>query len=290
MGVTTGNARPFWGNGHYYVFTKESASWEDSRSRSNVYLDKLDTYGYLATVTSADENSFITNYSYNGSKTPNSGFLSGTDYQGYSPASEGTWTWQSGPEQGKIFRSNGTNQMYANWNSGEPNNKSNEDFLQLLTSGYWNDEDADNVGGYVTEWGRAGAEFTAGFADLNTSDTANGYENGTPPKMTINFSHFVSNDYVDIRNSTPLIDIPITFGGTAVLGTDYTMSVSGGNSFISGGRLYVSNASSVVLTFNPINNRHLAPSQQVCRAMAAKTSTRSTNPAARCGCSTMSRS
>lgn len=254
MGVTTGNARPFWGNGHYYVFTKESASWEDSRSRSNVYLDKLDTYGYLATVTSADENSFITNYSYNGSKTPNSGFLSGTDYQGYSPASEGTWTWQSGPEQGKIFRSNGTNQMYANWNSGEPNNKSNQDFLQLYTSGYWDDVDPDNVGGYVTEWGRTGAEFTAGFADLNTSDTANGYENGTPPKMTINFSHFVSNDYVDIRNSTPLIDIPITFGGTAVLGTDYTMSVSGGNSFISGGRLYVSNASSVVLTFNPINN------------------------------------
>ena len=63
MGVTTGNARPFWGNGHYYVFTKEGADWSDGDSRSNVYLDKLDANGYLATVTSADENSFITNYS-----------------------------------------------------------------------------------------------------------------------------------------------------------------------------------------------------------------------------------
>jgi hypothetical protein len=254
MGVTTGNARPFWGNGHYYVFTKESAGWDDGISRSSLYLDKLDTYGYLATVTSADENNFIVNYSYNGSKIPNNGFLGGTDYQGYSPASEGNWIWQTGPEQGQIFRSNGTNQMYANWNGGEPNNRGNQDFLQLYSSGYWDDVDPGSVGGYVTEWGRAGAEFIAGFADLNTSGTANGYENGTGPKMTINFDVFVPSDYVNYPGNTPLIDIPISFGGTAILNTDYTVSVSGGNSYLSSGRLYVSNASSVVLTFNPINN------------------------------------
>ncbi len=254
MAVTTGNARPFWGNGHYYVFTKESAEWFDGISRSGLYLDKLDTYGYLATATSAEENSFIVNYSYNGSRIPNNGFLGGTDYQGYSPASEGTWIWQTGPEQGQIFRSNGANQMYANWNSGEPNNRGNQDFLQLYSSGYWDDADPGNVGGYVTEWGRAGAEFIAGFADLNTSGTANGYENGTGPKMTINFDIFVPSDYVNYPNNTPLIDIPINFGGTAILNIDYTVSVSGGNSSLSNGRLYVSNASSVVLTFNPINN------------------------------------
>jgi hypothetical protein len=253
MGVTTGNARPFWGNGHYYVFTKEGASWDDGMSRSNAYLDKLDTYGYLGTVTSADENNFIVNYSYNGGKIPNSGFLSGTDWQGYS-GGEGTWVWQAGPEQGQVFRSSSTNRMYANWNSGEPNNKNNQDFLQIYTSGYWDDVDPDNIGGYVTEWGRAGAEFTAGFADLNTSGTANGFENGTAPKMTINLNRFVPNDYVNYPNDTPLIDIPITFGGTAILNTDYTVSVSGGGSFMSGGRLYVRNTSSVVLTFNPINN------------------------------------
>ena len=252
MGVTIGNARPFWGNGHYYVFTKEGASWSDSDSRSNVYLDKLDTDGYLANVTSADENSFITSYSYNGGTIPNNGFLGGTDTQN---TSEGTWIWHTGPEKDQVFRSSGTNRMYANWKSGEPNNSNNEDYLQIYTSGYWNDVDPDSVGGYVTEWGRAGAEFTAGFADLNTSGISNGFENGTAPKMKINLSRFVPNDYVNYPNSTPLIDIPITFGGTAILNTDYTVSVNnGGNSYWSNGRLYVRNASSVELTFNPINN------------------------------------
>jgi hypothetical protein len=263
MGVTTGNARPFWGNGHYYVFTNEKASWSDALTRSNVYLDKLDTYGYLATVTSAEENDFTVNYSYNGGRIPNDGFLGGTDSGNHPPATEGTWIWQTGPEQGQIFRSSGSNRMYANWASGEPNNKNNQDYLQIYTSGYWDDVDggSDSKRRYVTEWGRAGAEFTAGFADLNTSGTTNGFENGTAPKMTINLSRFVPNDYVNYPNSTPLIDIPITFGGTAILNTHYTVSVSnGGNSYWNNGRLYVRNASSVELTFNPINNSSwLAP-------------------------------
>ena len=259
MGVTTGKARPFWGNGHYYVFTKEDAHWEDSISRSNTYLSALDTYGYLATVTSADENKFIVNYSYGGSKMPNQGFLSGTDYQDYS-GKEGTWVWQSGPEQGQVFRSSSTNRMYANWNSGEPNNKSNQDFLRIYTSGYWDDVDPDNEGGYVTEWGRSGAEFTAGFAGLGKSGTTNGFEAGTAPTMTINLDRFVPDDYVNYPNNTPLIDIPITFGGTAFLNTDYTVSVSGGDSYISGtddtsgGRIYVRNTKDVVLTFTPKDN------------------------------------
>jgi hypothetical protein len=255
MGVNTGNARPFWGNGHYYVFTNEDATWEAGRSGSNVYLDKLDTYGYLATVTSADENNFILNYSYNGSNTRNSGWLGGTDYEGYSPGGEGTWIWQAGPEGGQIFRSANTNRMYANWNSGQPDNKGNQDFLQIYTSGYWDDTKESDKLGYVTEWGRAGAEFTAGFADLNTSDTTNGFENGTAPKMTINLSRSVPNDYVNYPyNNTPLIDIPITFGGTAILNTDYSVSVSGGGSYLRNGRLYVLNTNSVTLSFNSIDN------------------------------------
>lgn len=249
MGVTPSNAQPFWGNGHYYLFTQEKAKFSDGQTRSNVYLDKLDTYGYLATVTSAEENSFIINHSYKGSKIPNEGFLGGSDQ-----AKEGTWTWLAGPEQGQVFRSSNTNQMYANWDKGEPNNKNNQDFLKITTSGYWDDRDPDSINGYVTEWGRTGAEFTAGFTDLGSSGTTNGYENGTAPKMTINLNRFVPNDYVNYPNNTPLIDIPITFGGTATLNTDYTVSVSGGGSYLSGGRIYVRNTSSVVLTFNPINN------------------------------------
>ncbi|QVL52883.1 MAG: hypothetical protein KFB97_16250 [Cyanobium sp. M30B3] len=147
--------------------------------------------------------------------------------------------------------------MYTNWDSGQPNNNNNQDYLQIYTSGYWDDTDggSDNKRRYITEWGRAGAEFTAEFADLNASDTAsgtaNGHKNGVAPKMTINFDWVVPDDYVDIRNGTPLIDIPITFGGTAIFDTDYTVSVSGGRSeWRDDGRLYVRNTNSVVLTFN----------------------------------------
>ena len=255
VGVNTSNARLFWGNGHYYAFTQENATWHDAFSRSNVNLGQLGTNGYLATVTSADEQNFIFNYSFNGGKIPNPGFLGATDSE-----KEGTWTWRAGPETGQVFRTSNTNQMYTNWDKGEPNNSSNQDYLQIKTSGYWDDRDPASINGYVTEWGSPGAEFTARFVDLNSDDTANGYENGmAAPKMTIRFNRKVPDDYVDIRNDTPLIDIPITFGGTAKLGTDYNVSVSddggkSGKSYLSGGRLYVRNTLNVVLTFNPINN------------------------------------
>ncbi|MFM7087646.1 MAG: PA14 domain-containing protein [Cyanobium sp.] len=118
----------------------------------------------------------------------------------------------------------------------------------MITSGGWGDVDPKaGIGGYVTEWGKSGAEFSV------TSFTgANGYENGTAPKMTINFDRSIPNDYVDIRNGNALIDIPISFGGTAVMGQDYDLTVSGGS--YQGGRLYVRNTASVTLTFTPRNN------------------------------------
>ncbi|MBD1194943.1 PA14 domain-containing protein [Vulcanococcus sp. Clear-D1] len=262
MGVNTGNARPYWGNGHYYAFTQETAKWHDGRDRSQAQvLNGLN--GYLATITSSGENDFIKQYSFGGRAIPGTGFIAGTDDNAQG-TSESNWIWKApgSAEDGVRFRSGSTNTGYANWNGGEPNNKDNEDFMVIYNTGYWNDDDPDNNsgGGYVTEWGKSGVEFTAGFTALNTNNytdyIANGYENGSAlPKMTITFDRFVPDDYVDIRNSTALIDIPITFGGTAVLNTDYTISLtSSGNSSISNGILYVKNTQSVTLNFNPINN------------------------------------
>jgi hypothetical protein len=270
VGVSTGNAKPFWGNGHYYAFTYEGASWNDGKSRSETQLLN-NLYGYLATVTSSAENDFILNYSYgaynynSGGSSSNfygaqkipisGGFLAGTDDKNQG-TSEGNWIWKApgSAEDNQTLRSGSTNYGYANWNSGEPNNSHNQDFMTMYTSGYWDDDDPDNNGGYITEWGRSGAQFNTYFSELNTSQTTNGFENGTAPKMTINFDRYVPKDYVDIRNGTPLVDIPLTFGGTAVLGNDYNLSVSGGSSYYSNGRLYVRDTSQVTLTFNPINN------------------------------------
>ena len=58
-------------------------------------------------------------------------------------------------------------------------------------------------------------------------------------------------DYVNIRNGTPLIDIPISFGGTAVKDRDYTLEEIAGDSYYANGRLYVLNTDLVTLRFIP---------------------------------------
>jgi len=249
----TSNAVLNWANGHYYAYTSSSLNWYDAKRESeNAILN--DIYGYLATSTSYAESDFIAGYSNGYSKIATGAYLGATDEEGtgggYPYTTEGVWYWKApgSAENAQLLRSNGTNYAYTNWNSNEPNNSGNEDFLMIWPDRYWNDAKNNSPGGYITEWGKSGVEFNASFSNLN------GYEDGTAPKMTISLDRFVPDHYVDIRNGTPLVDIPITFGGTAVAGSDYSLSVSGGNSYYSGGRLYVKNTNQVTLTFNPISN------------------------------------
>ncbi len=266
LAADTGSAKPFWGNGHYYAVTRANAGWgngyEESRATT---LSQLGITGYLATVTSAEENAFIANYAtgrsdpsqpnYGGTALQWRAFLAGCDPPDLGTW-EGKWQWYTGegnPDHGVIFRDAGNNYGYSNWESRQPDNKGNEDFLVINPGGGWNDV-AWKSSDYVTEWGRAGVEFNAGFAALGQSGTRNGAENDHAATMTISFDRHVPGDYVDIRDNTPLIDIPITFGGTATVGVDYDMTVSGGWSYFHNGRLYVRNTQSVVLTFTPRNN------------------------------------
>lgn len=273
MSVSISTARPYWGNGHYYVFTKEDNDWTDAYDRSrSAYLSQLETYGYLATITSSGENSFIYNYSYDGKKVPKDGYIAGTDSENRD-STEGNWLWRTGPdrpENGVIIRSGGKDKAYTNWYTGEPNNDGNQDFLKFGSNGYWYDRDSDqDDDGYITEWGRSGSQFTATFSELGSSGTVNGRENGQVAKMTINFDRKVPSDYVDIRNDTPLIDIPITFGGNAVSGTDYEISVSGGNSYFKDGRVYVRNTQTVTLSFTPKNNNTWQAARSITASLGA---------------------
>ena len=244
MPVTTTNARAF-SNGHYYAFTKESAHYSNNAKplSTGSLLDRLNSYGYLATVTSQEENNFIVNYSYGGSKIPNNGFIGGSD-----ASKEGTWIWEGGPEVNQTFRTGGANTMFASWNSGEPNNKNNEDFLVLYNTGYWNDADPDSVGGYVTEWGKAGAQFGISFS---SNPPVNAFEGSTSSaskngSFALSLDNKVYSDYA--YNGKALIDIPVTFGGTAIYNTDYTISVTGGGSSYdaSAQKLYILGGSSPV--------------------------------------------
>ena len=231
---STGNARPYEGNGHYYAFTSKGIKWWDALSEANA--TKLNgTNGYLATITSSGENNFIRDRSKAGSAITNSAFIGGTD-ENSRGTWEGRWIWYGtyAPENGTVYRDGSTNYGYSNWNSGEPNNSHNQDFAQFYTSGYWDDVDPDNVGGYISEWGLGGAEY---YLKVSTS---NGTEGQSNPSLTITPGREIRSDYKNIYNGTPLIDIPLTVTSND---SNYSINVTGGGSYYSNGRLYLLNVS-----------------------------------------------
>ena len=97
-------------NGHSYYRSTGSMTWTDARQAC------LNMGGHLVTVTSAAENNFIFNL------WP-SGWIGLTD-----EVVEGQWRWVTG----EPF-------SWSNWNAGEPNNAGNEDYIQFVGGGKWND-------------------------------------------------------------------------------------------------------------------------------------------------------
>jgi VCBS repeat-containing protein len=117
--------------------------------------------GYLATVTSADEQQYLYNLMTNSGQNTG-GWLGGSD-----AASEGTWVWGGGAEAGTVFW-NGLADgsapagQYVNWAVGEPNEfwqhlnppvNLNEDYLHMWSTGEWNDIYASALFGYFVEIG-----------------------------------------------------------------------------------------------------------------------------------------
>ncbi|MEM8525736.1 MAG: T9SS type A sorting domain-containing protein [Bacteroidota bacterium] len=125
-------------------------TWEDARVAAEARtLNGLN--GYLATVTSQEENDFIL------SKLEGQGWMGASDVE-----QEGNWKWVTGPEAGTTFWIEGvtTEGQYSNWADGEPNNfvfnnGEDEDYAHFLTDGAWNDFPigASSVVGYVVEYG-----------------------------------------------------------------------------------------------------------------------------------------
>ena len=110
-------------NGHSYYRSTGTAFWTDARTAC------ANMGGHLVTVTTAAENTFIYNL------WP-SGWIGLTD-----EVTEGTWRWVTGEAY-----------SYTSWNPGEPNNAGNEDYVQFVGGGKWNDLPNNQSLPYVLEF------------------------------------------------------------------------------------------------------------------------------------------
>ena len=97
-------------NGHSYYRSTGSMTWTDARQAC------INMGGHLVTSTSLAENNFLF------SLWPN-GWIGLTDEQ-----TEGVWKWVTGESY-----------SWSYWNAGEPNNAGNEDYIQFVGGGRWND-------------------------------------------------------------------------------------------------------------------------------------------------------
>jgi hypothetical protein len=109
--------------GHSYYRSTGSATWTTARTNCS------NMGGHLVTITSSGEQNFL--YAL----WP-SGWIGLTD-----EVTEGTWRWVTGETY-----------SYKNWNSGEPNNSGNEDYVQFVSNGRWNDLNNNNNLAYVLEF------------------------------------------------------------------------------------------------------------------------------------------
>lgn len=129
-------------NGHWYEFVSGNFTWQQALADAATRSFGGQT-GYLATLTSAEENRFASISVAQGALA----WISGTD-----EAVEGVWRWAAGPEAGQEL-------TFFSWNGGEPNNCcGGENYLHTNwgSPGMWNDHggpgNPGQLNGYLVEF------------------------------------------------------------------------------------------------------------------------------------------
>lgn len=162
-------------NNHYYRLVKTPVSYEDAVTLSQQATfdgTPSGTPGYLATITSPEENAFL--FTVMGG-AGNNAWLGASDRD-----VEGDWKWMTGPEAGTSFYSgtaNGgggaVNNEFNGWASGEPNQMGDEDYAEVYGDGRWNDIPSN--GGpqnyYLIEWGGMPGDNFSSSVSISDTDT-----------------------------------------------------------------------------------------------------------------------
>lgn len=166
MGVASAVPVQFAGNGHYYEvmttyeFTNRRGiekirDFDSTWSTAEVYSGDYSYLGeisYFATITSAEENAFVASLVAAAGQTAWLGGLQvGSDYPDY----EDWFNWGDlDADNGWEWAATGEAFTYINWAPGEPNDAGffGEDYLEMYTSGYWNDAGWEDNRAYVVEF------------------------------------------------------------------------------------------------------------------------------------------
>lgn len=223
-------------NGHSYYRSTGSAFWTDARTAC------ANMGGHLVTVTSAAENNFIFNL------WP-SGWIGLTD-----EVVEGQWRWVTGEAY-----------SYSSWNPGEPNNAGNEDYVQFVGGGKWNDLPNNYALPYVIEfeyivdytpWTLLSTSITDATGRYSFSNSTNPsieyYITFTPPALTVP----VLSDGVLSNN--------IVIGGVGLKAVDYFRYDVNGDDRITVSDVYtiLGRRSGIFSNFTPIPQSRIYTSAQ----------------------------
>jgi hypothetical protein len=160
-------------NDHFYRMILTNTSWTNARNAAEA-SSYYGYQGYLTTVTSAAENTFIQAFTDNNSWigcSDNVNAINGAlgfNLFANQAAAEGKWYWVTGPERGTAMRTGNENNnnlgsniagVYQNWSGGEPNDWpgspiGEEDYGHVFNSnGLWNDFANTQSISYLIEFG-----------------------------------------------------------------------------------------------------------------------------------------
>lgn len=180
--------------GHTYQFISEPLSWWDAKlaARTLTFEGKS---GYLANITSAEENTFVAQKS-----GADSIWFGGTDdvnavnaaltaaskpTLGYDPQEIGEYYWGDGPEAGTNFTTglggpNSVNGAFHSWAGGEPNNAGWEGcaVTNWGDRGMWNDLPCEQTHYYLVEFSTTQVEYETTVA---TFDNITGTDRDSNP-------------------------------------------------------------------------------------------------------------
>lgn len=222
-------------NGHSYYRSTGSMTWTAARQAC------IDMGGHLVTSTTLAENNFLFNL------WPN-GWIGLTD-----EAVEGTWRWVTGEPY-----------SWSYWNSGEPNNAGNEDYIQFVGGGRWNDLpntslpyvlEFEYIVGY-TAWTLAATSVTGITGRYSFSNSTNPsieyYITFTPPALTV----------PTLSDGTLTNNIVI--GGTGLKAVDYFRYDVNGDDRITVSDVYtiLGRKSGIFTNFTPIPQSRIYTSAQ----------------------------